>query len=160
LVEANTGLLYFVAHRMQRYPPARSYALDELASWGIEGLLKAAERYDAARGAKFSTYAVQSIRWSMLHAVQRDQQRREREVVTTFGVGDDDTPEPAVDGDEDRADMLEAIALLPADLREAVRLRFWSGLGYREMGSHLDISGQAASLRVRRATAVLRSMVE
>jgi RNA polymerase sigma factor for flagellar operon FliA len=45
---------------------------EELFSWGVLGLLDAIETYDPGKGARFETYAISKIRWSIL-----DQMRRE-----------------------------------------------------------------------------------
>jgi RNA polymerase sigma factor for flagellar operon FliA len=45
---------------------------EELISWGLVGLLDAVETYDPGKGAKFETYAISKIRWSIL-----DQMRKE-----------------------------------------------------------------------------------
>lgn len=53
LVEDNIGLAHFVANRYRNLP----FEFDEIVSSAYLGLVKAAGKYDAGRGSKFSTYA-------------------------------------------------------------------------------------------------------
>ena len=39
---------------------------EDVLSWGVIGLLKAVETFDSSRGAKFESYAISRIRWSIL----------------------------------------------------------------------------------------------
>ena len=39
---------------------------EDVLSWGVIGLLKAVETFDPSRGAKFESYAISRIRWSIL----------------------------------------------------------------------------------------------
>jgi RNA polymerase sigma factor for flagellar operon FliA len=45
---------------------------DELASYGVDGLYKAIDRFDESRGYKFETYAYSRIKGSMLDALRKD----------------------------------------------------------------------------------------
>ena len=58
LVVANIKLVVSVANGYQ----GRGLSMDDLVSEGNMGLLRAAERYDGSRGARFSSYAVPLIR--------------------------------------------------------------------------------------------------
>ncbi|HAA09095.1 MAG TPA: FliA/WhiG family RNA polymerase sigma factor, partial [Syntrophomonas sp.] len=44
--------------------------MDELISYGIEGLIDAIEKYDPTRNIKFETYAVTRIRGSMIDGLR------------------------------------------------------------------------------------------
>ena len=77
------------ALRLQvRLPP--SVELDDLLQAGSIGLLSALERFDAALGTAFTTYAVQRIRGAMLDELRsrdwapRSVRRRAREVARTI----------------------------------------------------------------------------
>jgi RNA polymerase primary sigma factor len=68
MVEANTRLVLNIA---QRWSGRRSAALDEddLFQEGCIGLIRAAEKFDASRGFKFSTYATWWVRQGVTRAV-------------------------------------------------------------------------------------------
>ena len=44
---------------------------EDLVSWGLFGLLGAVETYDPTRPAKFETYAISKIRWSILDELRK-----------------------------------------------------------------------------------------
>ncbi|HKH09609.1 MAG TPA: sigma-70 family RNA polymerase sigma factor, partial [Rubrobacter sp.] len=44
---------------------------EDVLSWGLCGLLGAVETYDPARPAKFETYAISKIRWSILDELRK-----------------------------------------------------------------------------------------
>ncbi|QIN82959.1 FliA/WhiG family RNA polymerase sigma factor [Rubrobacter tropicus] len=44
---------------------------EDLVSWGLFGLLGAVETYDPSRPAKFETYAISKIRWSILDELRK-----------------------------------------------------------------------------------------
>jgi RNA polymerase primary sigma factor len=67
MVKANLGLVHSVA----RAYSGRGVEFDELVQEGTIGLVKAVDRFDPARGRKFSTYAVWWIRNSMLESIRR-----------------------------------------------------------------------------------------
>jgi RNA polymerase primary sigma factor len=67
MVETNLGLVRSVA----RTYSGRGVEFDELVQEGTIGLVKAVDRFDPARGRKFSTYAVWWIRNSMLESIRR-----------------------------------------------------------------------------------------
>lgn len=68
LVEANRGLVWYIAKKYRRY---RNETIDEddLMQWGYLGLLEAVERYDASKGAKFSTYASIWIKQAVVRGI-------------------------------------------------------------------------------------------
>jgi RNA polymerase sigma factor (sigma-70 family) len=67
MIEANLGLVRSVA----RTYSGRGVEFDELVQEGTIGLVKAVEKFDPARGRKFSTYAIWWIRSSMLESIRR-----------------------------------------------------------------------------------------
>ncbi|MEW6638527.1 MAG: FliA/WhiG family RNA polymerase sigma factor, partial [Actinomycetota bacterium] len=44
---------------------------EDVMSWGVMGLLDAVESYETGRGAKFETYAISKIRWSILDELRK-----------------------------------------------------------------------------------------
>jgi RNA polymerase sigma factor FliA len=69
LVLRHMRLVPHVVRRMAARVPAH-VSLDDLLAAGTEGLLRAAERFDPARGVAFSTFAGCSIRGSVLDALR------------------------------------------------------------------------------------------
>lgn len=66
VILANMGLVRKVACGLQ----GRGLDFDDLVHEGVVGLMHAAELFDPSRGVKFSTYAVHSIRRTILRAVE------------------------------------------------------------------------------------------
>jgi RNA polymerase sigma-70 factor (ECF subfamily) len=60
----------------------------------------------------------------------------------------------------DAARLPELLATLPEDYREAVILRYHEGLAMKEIGQALGISTSGAKMRVKRALARLRDMLQ
>ena len=70
LVQANTGLVYFLAKRLYS-TLADDADLDELVSAGMLGLIRAAELFEHHRGLAFTTFASTRIRGAMLDELRR-----------------------------------------------------------------------------------------
>lgn len=65
-------------------------------------------------------------------------------------------PEPSLETKEDREMVLRAIAELPADMREVLLMREYSGMSFKEIAAALDIPIGTALARMSRAVAKLR----
>lgn len=65
LIEEYTPLVKYVAGRIKMVVPPQ-VEMNDLISYGIFGLIQAVERFDPDQGIKFSTYAAQRIRGSIL----------------------------------------------------------------------------------------------
>lgn len=63
------GLVHYWARRFSRTPDEH----DDVFSMGVVGLLKACRRFDASRGAAFSTYASYWIRESIIRHLKKEQ---------------------------------------------------------------------------------------
>ena len=81
--------------------------------------------------------------------VDASRERRLETVPLDFDV-------PADEQGERDVGVAEALARLPADLREVVELRYGSGLGVREVAYALGISRFAARRRINAALKLLR----
>jgi RNA polymerase sigma-70 factor (ECF subfamily) len=93
------------------------------------------------------SYAV--ARGCLANAV-RGEQRRLR-LVNRLAA----QPPPALNGDDDALDL--ALTSIPDADRELLRLWAWEGLAPREIAVVLDITPNAASIRLHRATKRLRN---
>ena len=65
MVESNLGLVHFIA----RGYDGRGVSFEDLVQEGTVGLVRAVERFDHRRGARFSTYAVPWIRHALIDAL-------------------------------------------------------------------------------------------
>ena len=65
MINANLRFVYHVAKEYQ----GQGLSLEDLVGYGNEGLIKAVERYDLEKKAKFSSYAVWWIRRAILRAI-------------------------------------------------------------------------------------------
>ena len=70
LVERHAPLVKRIAHHLMARLPS-SVVLEDLIQSGMIGLLEAARRYDAAKGASFETYAGIRIRGAIIDEVRR-----------------------------------------------------------------------------------------
>jgi RNA polymerase sigma-70 factor (ECF subfamily) len=143
-----------------------SVTRDDLLRYAIRRL----DNNEAVEDAVAETYAVVWRRWTerppsdeqlfwlygiarlVLANVQRGQRRRIRlfdRLAATHRISHT--------GDQATNDrLLSAIASLPPDDKEALRLAYWEGLTYRQIGQVLGGSENAVELRLRRARHALR----
>jgi RNA polymerase sigma factor FliA len=70
-VEAGLPFVEALARRMAATMP-HSIDLSDLVQDGVIGLIDAAERFDAARGIKFETFAERRVRGAMIDALRKD----------------------------------------------------------------------------------------
>lgn len=68
LITDNAGLVGYVVGRMAARD---SVDPEELYSWGMEGLVQAADGFDGSRGLSFATYAIHRIRGRILDALRK-----------------------------------------------------------------------------------------
>jgi protein-tyrosine phosphatase len=69
LVEKNLGLARMMARKYARW--YRTIDYEDLYGWAVLALYDAAVKFDEARGTKFSTYAVATMRGKLQHAILR-----------------------------------------------------------------------------------------
>lgn len=69
-IEENAKLVYYIYERLPKCQMTITNR-DDLISEGLIGLFKAAQRYDHARGARFSTFAATCIRNQMRMYIRR-----------------------------------------------------------------------------------------
>jgi len=70
LIQANIRLVFYTANQVKQ--KCWSANIDDLVQEGTIGLIKAIEKFDFNRGAKFSTYATYWIRHFMMAAFHKD----------------------------------------------------------------------------------------
>ncbi|HVU51945.1 MAG TPA: sigma-70 family RNA polymerase sigma factor [Polyangia bacterium] len=69
LVEQHLGLVQAIARKVKKTLGAR-IELDDLVAYGAQGLVEAAERYDARPGVAFTTFAYYRIRGAMFDGLR------------------------------------------------------------------------------------------
>lgn len=72
-VEEHLGLIQAIASNTissGKTPPGIEF--EDLVSWGVEGLIKAKQRYEEGRGSTFKTYAYYRIRGEMFDRIRKE----------------------------------------------------------------------------------------
>ena len=144
---------------------------DELISWGMTGLLQAADRYDPGVGVTFATFAKYRIHGAIqdgLRAMGRLSQRcyRRKLAMTSIALDEDDPPDELIDcaGQADRllekkqlrARLGQAMAGLPARERHFIEKCYFEDKTVSEAGQELGLSRSWSSRLHARALATLR----
>ena len=167
-------MVYKLAAQIHR-TLGRKGELDDLVSFGVEGLMRALERFDPARGCAFSTYAYPRIRgaiWDGVRAscpVHGRQYRRlmaaqgERVFVTSV---EEVSPAllrdaaPAADDECDarrlRRQLGAALARLPERDRTLLERHYWDEQTLLDAGAELGFTKSWASRTHARAIERLR----
>lgn len=79
---------YVVGRIKMNLPP--NFAIEDIASYGVEGLIDAVEKYSPDKGARFETYAIMRIRGNIIDKIRaedwipRQMRRKIKEVNTTI----------------------------------------------------------------------------
>jgi RNA polymerase sigma-70 factor (sigma-E family) len=126
------------------------YEAEDLAQ---DALLKACERWDRVRGMDNPTgYLYRTAVNAHESALRRVRSSARRAL----------TPQAAdpISESDDRDRLRRALAILPANQREAVVLVEWLGLSDIEAGHVLGISPGAIRVRISRARTSLRPLIE
>jgi RNA polymerase sigma-70 factor (ECF subfamily) len=101
-----------------------------------------------------SSYLARAVRWN---AIKRQSQRAR---VLPLETAAHDSATPASPADRlDAIELERAIARLPIAQQTVIRLRFYLGLSFREIGKNLSISTNTAASRTRYALARLRHLL-
>lgn len=137
LVAANLRLVTSVARKVQASKAGSAgLALDDMIQEGNVGLIRAAEKYDATKGYRFSTYATWWVRASVLRAITT----QSRAIKLPSSVVEDHARI-----EKERARQISAGALVPDDDAVAVavgmtraKLKFVTGVVTRLTAS-LDV---------------------
>jgi RNA polymerase sigma factor (sigma-70 family) len=178
-----------VSRLLAKNPVVRRLGKDEAVSAGNVGLVKAcnSHRFDPARG-RFSTFACQAIRREILqHATQyaapvrvpsyhdrsprvgstakmrayKEAARRSR----YFAGGEADSLPARDEGRRDdteenvRLSQRLLCRLHDEDVRKALRLKFYAGLGLKEIGEYMGVSHERVRQLQHEGLAQLRAMM-
>jgi RNA polymerase sigma factor for flagellar operon FliA len=130
LVERHASLVKRIAHHLLARLPAHIELADLIQS-GMIGLLEAAQKYDAGKGASFETYAGIRIRGAMLDEVRRGDwaprsvHRNARRIAAAIRIIELRTFRPATDADI-AAELDVSIDDFHVMLRDSVGCRLFS----------------------------------
>ena len=167
LISCNMRLVVSIAKRHS----GQTDNFFELLSDGNMSLMRAVEKFDYARGNKFSTYASWAIMKNFARSIPEEKNRRER-----FQTGNEEFFDIAPDNRTDEADLLQTaeqashkvnrlLEYLDPREREIIRMR--AGLDSGHEGMTLEKIGEKLGItkeRVRqlnvRAMKKLRSLVD
>jgi RNA polymerase primary sigma factor len=167
IIEANLRLVFSLA---KRYAGVGSAAFDEFIGEGHVTLMRAVEKFDFARGARFSTYAA----WAVINAcnalVKRQKQPNRRGFCRFFEGDEDYVADHRATADEERGiqklrhtvDQL-LLGLSPRE-RTIIEARFGFNSGrspsLKEIGQGLGISKERVRQLQQRALDKLRALAE
>lgn|SRR5574341_1087137 len=132
---------------------------EEVVQDSFSYVFRSLHRYDPARSA-FRT-------WLYTITMSRCRNKRRRKWWATIDISEiaewwaaaDPTPEHAADERTAHDALMEALSHLSPKLREAVTLRYFEGLTYREMADVLQCPAGTAESRVRLAHEALYRML-
>lgn len=159
LVHENERLVNYMVNRyLQRYHVG-SMEREDLISWGLMGLVKAARAWSPDRGVAFSSLACKVIERAIIRGVQREWKPDQAQVTVSLDAQtmDDDSGStladflPAVEhGDvETRLTVRDAVARLSASDRELIRRRYYEGRSLSEVGQVMGLSSMGVLARER-----------
>jgi RNA polymerase sigma factor for flagellar operon FliA len=154
------------------YPRVRGLvSFDELRALANAGLTEAAERYDPARGATFTTFAWYRIQGAILDGLRRSTGRASApppRVVSLDALrdrgfdaaGDAPAPGDGIDRARRAARLRAAIARLPDRPRALVTKHYFEGKSLLEAGAELGVSKSWASRLHAQAIDRLRALLD
>ncbi len=165
LVVANLKLVYYCAHKF-----SKTLEFEDLVQAGVLGLIQAIERFDPAKGNKFSSYAVILIRGSILHYL-RDCHNlikcraniipvlsldikisAEHENGTMFL----DTIPTKEECKWEGMDVQAAIETLEPEYREVIELHFFQGVEQQRIAVEFGVSLATVRNRIKSALFYLK----
>lgn len=126
IVQANLRLVVSIAKKFA----SAKYSFDDLLSEGIGSLLRAVEKFDYDRGFRFSTYATQAIRRTLVRQVQTLQREGTRFVSSDpllLADQHDETTDPVASQarwENLRSNLRRLLARLEPRDRSIIRRRF------------------------------------
>jgi len=167
ILEANLRLVFSLA---KRYATVGSAAFDEFIGAGHVTLMQAVEKFDFARGAKFSTYATGALVNACNALVKRQKQAASRVICQFFDGNEDYVADHRATADQERGiqklrRMVDQLLLgLSPRERRIIEARFGFNLGrsppLKEIAQELGISKERVRQLQHRALDKLRALAE
>jgi len=163
-MESVTGLVGVVGQLAHRHVPWTYQVQDreDIVQEGCLGLLEAASRYEADRGASLRTYAGRRADGAMMDEIRALARQRAREVVLSgvpdVGRGRTCGAYPAEGRSPESRELIlrfstylrARFGTLPGRERDAVGLRFFDGLSVRDTAARMGTS-PATVVRLERS---------
>lgn len=161
LAQANLRLVMSIARRV-------SSSDDECEEFVAEGnaiLLNAIDKFDFARGYRFSTYATHAVQRHLFRLVGRRNKRRLRELTETSSTLLDSSVAPESDGPTEQQVMEAAKTIMAQidevlDVRAARIVRGRFGLNETGKGKSLREIGEELGISKERVRQILQQSVE
>jgi RNA polymerase sigma-B factor len=162
LIERHLPLVRTLARRFA----GTEEPLEDLVQVGTIGLIKAADRYDAARGVAFGAYATPAIAGEIRHHLRdRSAPVRVPRRLQDAGVRVTAVPLDAVDDQGHSRDPVDGLALgaalraLHPRERQVVHLRFFEDLSQAQIAKRIGLSQVHVSRTLRHALLRLREQL-
>jgi RNA polymerase sigma factor (sigma-70 family) len=156
---AEAALVDQQARALRRRIPASTATLDDLCTFGLEGLLDAARRFDPARGVPFAHWARLRIHSAMIDGVRLAQNRRRDPTAIAVAHAPElasDSPEDLLASAQERALLPALLASLPQVERQLLEQYYFAGQSLAQAASALGLPTSTASRLHARALHALR----
>jgi RNA polymerase primary sigma factor len=122
MVEANVALVAHLARRLR--PAGCPIPHSDLVQEGVLGLMQAVERFDPARGHRFSTYAIWWIRGAILRALRDAPPHGNDDALVAELPAEERDPLEGLAREDLAAGMPALLEALPGHSRRVVALRY------------------------------------
>jgi len=147
LLQTNLRVAVHVARKHQRYGTDLMELVSDASVW----LMRAIDKFDFARGVKFSTYASYAIMKNFARGRVEQIARRDRKLVTgqeeilnQIGERDGESVADTIDRAAEMGDLVEVLERLPARDRELISAHYGLGeanaMSLAELGAKLGVT--------------------
>ncbi len=170
-IEEHLGLARKVASEFSKNINCK-YTYDELESQAFLGLVKAANKFEEERGVKFSTFAIQVIRYELIRTFRDDKwyfskrgcphdvlslnvkmsSEGKQEEILTLLKDDTDYESETVDN----ILIKQLIGGLKEDEKEIIYLYFYNGLRQSQIAEIIGLTQVSISRKIRNALKKMR----
>lgn len=158
LTVCNLGLSFAMGKNYHMFIPNAAEANRDLLVEGFIAVINSADRFDAERNIKFSTYACRSV----VQAMRRHRGKVAKE--KTLPAADRIDPHSMAGLDQVTKRMLIEDALRNAELddqeREVLDMRFWRGMPLDVIGEKMQIDGTTVMRIQKRAVSKLGQYIK
>lgn len=171
-VEEVHALVWAVVHRRFRVVPRHLADADDLYQYGMEGVAKAARRYDPERSGfgawatKAAHHAIQDALRSLNRGSRVGRQIRFAPSLDTslgedydFATFADLLPDERTVDSDLALSVQDALETLTPKQRAAIRLRYWHDMRLRDVGEFLGISESRACQLIRTGLQHMRPLL-
>lgn len=143
--------LPLVYHAALRQVGGNEYTAEDVAQIVFTRLARKASQLTGHRALAGWLHTTTRFAASEVMRAERRRRAREQEAYHMHVLANEEAGEPGVQWESLRPVIDDAVAALDARDREAVLLRFFSGLPLAQIGAKLNVSENAARMRVQRA---------